>query len=248
MRGQGGTAYWPRFDLAVPRGLRASGQVRDTQRVHDGGPDFEALVHFCAECAGAGCDVCEELTFTPRTSKALYIALQTLADEVYDDAEEFGGGPLDPHTAAVLDLYPQFTWICDGAWRRRAARSYDDLAADMASGIRPLARCPAEEFAVLLAVERADGLVHDVPQFLDLDDLPVMASDYQWSTVLEELLMDLDIDFLLDPSLDGAEDPNSDFNQLIKMGDYRADKWFDISGDFLPRDPERGFRRPVSPA
>jgi hypothetical protein len=50
-----------------------------------------------------------------------YIALQTLADGVYDDVEEFGDGRWT-RTAAVLDLSP-FTWICDGAWRRRAARS-----------------------------------------------------------------------------------------------------------------------------
>ena len=40
--------------------------------------------------------LCEEPTFSPRTSKALYIALQTLADEVYHDTEAFGDGPQAP--------------------------------------------------------------------------------------------------------------------------------------------------------
>lgn len=211
-------------------------------------PDFEALAHVCMHCDGTGCEVCGEPVFTPRTGAALYVALQTLADEVYDDAEQFGDGPLDPENSDVLHLYPEFTWVCDGAWRRRAARSCDDLAADMEAGSWPFARCPAEEFAVLLAVEYAEALVDILPELDEASDLPATASDYQWQSVLDHLLLDRDVEFLLDPALDGVEDPTSDVNQDLRMGDYRAEAWFDIGSSFPPRDPDRGFRRPASPA
>lgn len=100
---------------------------------------------------------------------------------------------------------------------------------------------------MVLAVRWADGLVSDAPDALELDDVLAMASDFDWSAVLEELLLDVDVEFLLDRSFDGVEDPDSEFNLAISMGDYRAERWFDFRDDVPPRDPDRGFRRPVDP-
>ena len=36
-----------RLCLTTPRGLRASGQVRDNRRVRDDRPNFQAVMHFC---------------------------------------------------------------------------------------------------------------------------------------------------------------------------------------------------------
>jgi hypothetical protein len=174
----------------------------------------------------------------------LYAAFRNLADDVYDDLERFGEGPLDPSEAAVLGLYPRFTWSCGGHWRRRVARTFGDLGADMAAGVLPQARCPAEEVAGVLAVRWAEGLVGDASDALELDDVEAMLSDFDWPSVLGELLLDLDVEFLLDAAFDGVEDPGGDFSLAIRMGGYRAERWFDFRDDVPPRDPDRGFRRP----
>ena len=211
-------------------------------------PNFDALMRPCTACEGAGCEFCDEPLFTPRTSAALHTAFRCLADDVYDDVDRYGDGPWSADTVAMLDQYPSFTWSCDGPWRRQAARAFDDLADDMVAGIRPQARCPAEEFAVISAVKWCEATIADVPDSFDFTGLPVMACDFQWSLLLDVLLEDLDMEYLLDPAMDGVENPTEGFNQEMRMGDYRPEVWFDIRSGYPPRDPARGFRRPGTPA
>lgn len=206
------------------------------------GPDFVALMK-CPDCEGDDCILCEEPVFTPRTVQALFTAFNVRADDGYDDIEAYGDGPLEIGRCALLDEYPQFTWGCDALWRRMAVRSFDDLAADMIAGVRPQARCPSEEVAVLLAARWAAALVGDDPEVLGVQDHLATDSDYQWDMVLEELLQDLDVEWLWVPSWDGVEDPGSELNDRIRLGDYRPQAWFDTDGLFPQRDPGRGFRR-----
>ncbi len=206
-------------------------------------PDFAALM-VCDNCDGEGCIVCEATASTPRTMMVLFHGLQVLGDEGFDDAEELNGQPINHDHAGLFDRYPEFTWSCDTDWRRRAARAYDDLADDMVRGIKPHPRCPAEEMALWLAVDWSSDLIRDLTEAFDIDDLPVMATDYQWAEVLETLMPDLDVEFLFDPDFAGVEHPDDERNQRIRMGDYRAPAWFEPNLDYPPRDPGRGFRRP----
>ena len=93
---------------------------------------------------------------TPRTAAVLWSVAQILADHSYDDVEEHGSDLLPDRAEWYLfDRYPRLTWSRDTAWRRRAARAYDDLAADLAAGDWPLPTCPAEELALHLILEDA---------------------------------------------------------------------------------------------
>jgi hypothetical protein len=98
-------------------------------------PDFAALFTVC-RCGKASCSTCAGFQLTPRTAAVLWSVAQVLADHGYDDIEEQGSGLLPERTEWYLfDRYPRLTWSQDAAWRRRAARAYDDLAADLAAGI-----------------------------------------------------------------------------------------------------------------
>lgn len=57
------------------------------------------------------------------------------------------------------------------------------------------------------------------------------------------LLQDDDILDLFDDRMDGIEDPDSDHNRYMGMGDYRPEAWFRPFRNVTPRDGRRGFRR-----
>lgn len=112
---------------------------------------------------------------------------QILADHGYDDVEEHGSDLLPERTGwCLFDRYPRLTWSQDAAWRRRAARVYDDLAADLAAGGWPLPTCPAEELALHLILEDAPSAVEhgwtglDEPAF---DSLPAHPDDLDWDAM-----------------------------------------------------------------
>ena len=108
-------------------------------------PDFAALFTVC-RCNNASCSACAGFQLTPRTAAVLWSVARILADHGYDDVEDHGSDLLPERTGWYLfDRYPRLTWSQDAAWRRRAARAYDDLAADLAAGDWPLQTCPAEE-------------------------------------------------------------------------------------------------------
>jgi hypothetical protein len=73
--------------------------------------------------------------------------------------------------------------------------------------------------------------------------LPGHADDYDWGLASEVLLQDDDILDLFDVRMDGIEDPESDYNRSMGMGDYRPQAWFRPFLSATPRDGRRGFRR-----
>lgn len=179
---------------------------------------------------------------------ALWAAAKLAGDDGYDDVAEHGDTPVtEADDWALFDTYPPNTYRQDAAWRRRAARAYDDLAADLADGRWPLPRCPAEEMALhTMLLRLADWFTDDPGQAVPagwLADLPRHPDDLDWSGALDALFADHDILLLFDPASDGIEDPLSVENQNARIGDYRPAAWFTPFTAGLAREPDRGFRR-----
>jgi hypothetical protein len=209
-------------------------------------PDFAALFDVCS-CGRASCKECSGFQLTPRTAAIIWSMAQILADQGYDDVSEHGSELIGKRNDWFLfDRYPRFTWGQDVSWRRQAVRSYDDLAADVASGDWPLPTCPAEEMALHL-------ILGDVPFALDdgwtgidettLASLPEHADDFNWEEIVDAFFQDIDILHLMDPELDGIHDPHDELNTLMRIGDYRPRAWFNNFQNMPPRDPHRGYRR-----
>jgi len=148
----------------------------------------------------------------------------------------------------VLDEYPPITYRQQRAWRRQAARAFDDLSADLEAGSWPRPRCPAEEMALHLMLQRLVDWEGDGADAFGVDwdalaTLPSYPQDRDWTAASTYLFQDHDILALFDLGSDGIEDPSSPENQATGIGDYRPAAWFDWFGNRIPRDPARGFRR-----
>jgi hypothetical protein len=194
------------------------------------------------------CDVCGDWQLTPRTADMLYSALSVLADEAYDDADEHRSEPVTKESAndwAFFGRLPRITWRMDSDWRRQVARGCDDLSGDLTSGKWPNPRSTAEEMALHLAIEDAPGYVEIAEDSGDQGHgtLPEHPDDYTWEDCSELLFEDHDVLMLFDKSLDGIEDPDSDFNRASGMGDLRARAWVNSFRHMTRRNPDRGFRR-----
>jgi hypothetical protein len=132
----------------------------------------------------------------------------------------------------------------DAVWRRQAARAYDDLTADLATGDPPFPRSPAEEMALHLMLRDAAASAEDGTQPGALSArLPEHPGDLNWELAYGALFQDTDILGLFDPDLDGIEDPENELNQQLRIGDYRPRAWFTAFEAMEPRDGRRPFRR-----
>lgn len=208
-------------------------------------PDFASLFASC-QCGKDDCEECAGYQLTPRAAAALWSIAQLYADQVYDDVDEHGDDPVsDDDDWAVLAEYPRLTWRQDAVWRRRAARAFDDLAADLEAGRTPIPSCPGEEMALHLMLRTAEAALADgwgVPQEL-LTRLPEHPDDQAWDLAQDVMFQDSDILNLFEEHLDGIEDPESPDNRKAGMGDYRPEAWFRPFHNVPPRDGRRGFRR-----
>jgi hypothetical protein len=208
------------------------------------GPDFGVLFPVC-RCGEGSCERCG-WQLTPRTAMMLHLVGNDLADSAFDDIVEHGDDPLvDEHEWALFSRYPRITWRQDAVWRRQAARSIDDLVADLEAGSWPTPTCAAEEMALHLMLEDAPTALADdwADTAGQLDRLPDHPDDYEWQMLTEMLLQDIDILSLFDAQLDGFEDPDSEINRQFGVGDYRPAAWFAPFANVPPRDPRRSFRR-----
>ncbi|MFD6967676.1 hypothetical protein [Streptomyces sp. NPDC059949] len=211
-------------------------------------PNFAALFA-TRDCPCKGEDEdCEECGWqlTPRTADLLHTALVVLADQAYDDAQRLGDQFLsdaDSATWEVFDRLPPLTWTADHRWRRRMARAFDDLAADLAKGNWPNPTCTAEEMALHLAIEDAPTYLEDRPEEDDHNTLPEHEDDYSWDSCSALLFQDHDVLMLFHTELSGIEDPENPVNQSMGVGDLREAAWFSPFDNRSIRDPRRGFRR-----
>lgn len=208
-------------------------------------PHFAELFPLCT-CGTDTCDHCGGFQVTPRTAAALWTAAGVLADQAYDDVLEHGDEPVDDATFwLVFNEFPRITWRQNAVWRRQAARSFDDLSDDLAAGTWPQPRCPAEEMALHLILRSAESAVDDDWAGLTgrYADLPEHDDDHDWDMLTDTLFQDTDILALFSKQLDGIEDPDTDQNRELGIGDYRSQAWFECFLNMEPRDPRRPFRR-----
>ncbi|WP_052710707.1 hypothetical protein [Pseudofrankia sp. DC12] len=215
----------------------------DLAKDREARPPFDVLFAACT-CNRDDCELCGGFQLTPRTAAGLWFALQHFADQGYRDVEEHGDEPVEESGIWVLFAdYPRITFSQDAVWRRQAARSFDDLAADLAAGAWPTPRSPGEEMALHLAI----GLATDLGADGALDDwiaaYPAHPDDFDKEACVEELFEDTDILGLFNASRDGMEDPDDPENQRLGIGDYRPVAWFRPFRSEKARDGRRPFRR-----
>ncbi|MFJ5984540.1 hypothetical protein [Lentzea sp. NPDC092896] len=216
--------------------VEANGHLRPAS------PDFAVLFEVCA-CGRPSCGRCAGFQVTSRTAAVLWRMAGLLADHAYDDVAEYGDDPVTTTVQwSVFDEFPRITWRQNAIWRRQAARSFDDLAEDLAAGRVPQPSCVAEEMALHLmlscAAEDGGALLEN-----DFSTLAAHTDDLDWELLREVLFQDNDILELFDPSRDGIEDPDDEQNRDLRMGDYTAPAWFTPFDGLPARDPRRPFRR-----
>jgi hypothetical protein len=76
-----------------------------------------------------------------------------------------------------------------------------------------------------------------------LAGLPEQEDDLDWDLLYEVLFQDFDMLSLFNIELDGIEDPDAEQNQLLGVGDYRPQVWFET---FLNTEPRDGRIPPVT--
>ncbi|HTJ67902.1 MAG TPA: hypothetical protein VL551_10265 [Actinospica sp.] len=184
---------------------------------------------------------------TPRTADLLYLSLVVAADMGFDELAGHDVGEVVDRDGLwnFFDRLPPSTWTQDGIWRRQFARACDDLAGDLADGRLPVPRCLAEEAALLLAIEDAQGRLEE-RGFLQISGHEALVraeGDYDWDECARALGMSEHFPLLDDPRFDGIDDPMSDENERLGLGDLRPARWFEPYENAEPRDRERGFRR-----
>ncbi|MCX4808746.1 hypothetical protein OG594_45565 [Streptomyces sp. NBC_01214] len=177
----------------------------------------------------------------------LHTALVVLADQAYDDAQHLGDQFLsvaDSATWGVFDRLPPLTWTADHRWRRRMARSFDDVAGDLVKGNWPNPNFTAEEMALHLAIEDAPTYLEDRPAEDDHNTLLEHEDDdYGWDGCSDLMFQDHDVLMLFHSKYTGIEDSDHPANQFLDVGDLREAAWFDPFDNRGIRDPQRGLRR-----
>ncbi|MFE2058824.1 hypothetical protein [Streptomyces sp. NPDC059446] len=232
-----------RYTAAVRRGEPATPSIRKKS------PDFAAL--FATEAPHCDDPECEDercqWQLTPRTADVLYTELCVLADQAYDDSGELGDRPVVPDEQdghwGVFSYLPKLTFAADLQWRRRFARAADDLAGDLERGQWPEPTCTAEELALHLAIRDAGDREVEGDAAGDHGRLPTHRDDYDFGMCSEVFFQDTDVLMLYNARFDGIEDPDSETNQHMGIGDLRAAAWFEPFLNVEARNPHRGFRR-----
>lgn len=172
---------------------------------------------------------------TPRVAAQLWTVAGFMYDFAREDIREWGDKPVgaDPKDFwRVFDEYPRITFRQGVEWRQRAAKCFSDLKGDLARGEWPVARCVGEEMALRLMFEQLNEDPMHVNFLEEHDEWYRTLPTTQWDgedgrdSTYEVLVMDDDLSGLFDAQVDGIEDPSSDENLFISMGDYRPAAWF----------------------
>lgn len=227
--------------LTCSRGADWAGAKPYLRAMATSPPEFARLFRLCPCGDDEECQACGGWQLTPRSAAVLWSKLLEFADEAYLDVAAHGNEPVTSGSHwMVFDQFPSITRAQNVTWRRRAAGSFEDLAADLSRGNLPVPRCPAEEWALHLALSQAPDAVTD-EWFREAthDVLPTHPEDFDWEFCREVLMPDGDILQLMEPHLDGLEDPDDPVNRSLGMGDYRPTAWFDWFGGAEPRDGRR---------
>ncbi|WP_371500785.1 hypothetical protein OG871_29015 [Kitasatospora sp. NBC_00374] len=224
-----------RLVAAIP-GIEALGGTLEISITDDFAPDFAELFPLETEDGDSG-----DWTLTPRTACLLHTQLIALADAAYDDLDEHLDEPVtdgDEGEWTVYSRLPQRTWGLHRGWRRTLARTFDDLADDLALGEWPLPRCLAEELALRMALADARALLGAQPESVAdmMGDLPADLYDYDWDGCADELF-----------GVFGPDDGDPELDALQRTEQLLAathpEGWFLAYEDAEERDAGRGYRR-----
>ena len=164
---------------------------------------------------------------TPRMAAHLRSAALFLADTYRD------GDQLD---LLRLEVPPVARRLTDDAWMRHFVSCFDALARRLASGdfaSEQLASCTAEEMALHLVIDLAEGFVSD-GTFPIQDQLPARGeadTDFEWAR--EALFRDHDVLMLFNASLDGIEDDSNEIGAEFRFANLHPRDWFVTFSDQL---------------
>ncbi|MFJ1460887.1 hypothetical protein [Nocardia sp. N2S4-5] len=133
---------------------------------------------------------------TPRTAETLRTAGVVLSDDVVHD--DLGGDRCLPDQ--LQGQGKQF--------RRRFAKRVDALVDDLRRGESPRPRCIAEEIALWMMLDDAEGMIGE-PEIAPagIEDLPASAHDFSFDDLRELLYQDHDFHYYFEPI--GKETPLS---------------------------------------
>ncbi|MFC5911220.1 hypothetical protein [Streptacidiphilus monticola] len=164
---------------------------------------------------------------TPRTAAVLHTQLVLLGSDAREELEELGDDPVEAESdSSVFGALPELTWRQDAIWRDRFIGALDALAGDLAEGDWPRPRCPAEEFALHIALLQADDSLSAEPGLIEhqVAGLPVHPYDYDWNGCRRGFFQDEGFLRLYDA--DPASPPPG----------YRPEEWFRPFGNLGRRD------------
>lgn len=179
---------------------------------------------------------------TARTAVVLRLALDELSTQAWQEVAVLGEEPLRRGAGGLFGSLPPVTLAQDGPWRRKMARAFDDLAAELTAGAEVEPRCTGEEMALHLGIAHARAMERNRPRLVReaVGELPAHRRDYDWDGCSEDLFQDHDVLMLFDSALDGLED--SGISQAMGMANLAPADWFAPFDSDHARDPARGFR------
>jgi hypothetical protein len=175
---------------------------------------------------------------TERTAAILHTALLGLSRTGGEQLRGLAGEPItSDQDGGLFAMLPSFTWSQDAGWRSRFLRAVDALAEDLSAATLPVPRTPAEEMALELGIVYAERLLRGNPGQVAqaVGSLPASPHDYDWIACRDHLFQDGDLLLILQPGADGLENPESELNRELGIGDYRPQAWFSAFGNVEPR-------------
>jgi hypothetical protein len=169
----------------------------------------------------------DDWPLTPRMAAHLWSAALFIADTHRDGAQ------LD---MLRDELPPVARRLADDPWMRRFVSRFDALAARLARGgfaSEQLASCTAEEMALHLVIELAEGFVADGVSPTH-EHVPAHGEDdTDFELAREMLFRDHDVLLLFNASLDGIEDESNDLQGELRFANLHPNDWFVTFDDQL---------------
>ncbi|MCI1220028.1 MAG: hypothetical protein LKF99_05810 [Bifidobacterium sp.] len=186
---------------------------------------------------------------TSRTRFVLWQSLICLNNDLQQGLADRSGesdGSEHPQDSSFMQEFPSLVKAESRSWWNSLQKSCIRLIEAMRTGEQWNPRTPGEEALILVAcgedrLNEADFQIHENTILLEqFETLPVgtkdkydddedensgVDPDFDWCEVPNALAGDGDIAILWDEDLMGVESPDDMKNQMIGMGDYRAEAW-----------------------
>jgi len=181
------------------------------------------------------------------TGELLAATGRLLAYTAYRELAELGTDRLDRTQPTGRVLIAELPESCDTKsleFRRSVARCFDDLAADIESGLAPLPRCGAEAWALHVMIERAPHLLAATDEELRQLGVQVPTDEYQppnWEALYEFITPDA-ASSIAEARTAYSDDEDAPETEEPEGGWGTPELWISTYGFTEPRNPERGHR------